>query len=77
LTVTWTLHHGDALTCLQALPADSIDATITDPPYNSGAATITARISDTARGKYVSGDARHQLPDFPARAATSAATSPG
>lgn len=62
---TWTLHHGDALTTLRALPTNSIDAVITDPPYNSGAATITARTNDTARGKYVSGDAQHDLPDFP------------
>lgn len=61
---TWTLHRGDALTLLRALPTDSASATITDPPYNSGGMTTAQRTSDTARGKYVSGDARHQLPDF-------------
>jgi site-specific DNA-methyltransferase (adenine-specific) len=61
----FTVHTGDALTVLQFLDTDSVDAVITDPPYNSGAATITARTSASARDKYVSGDARHQLADFP------------
>jgi site-specific DNA-methyltransferase (adenine-specific) len=61
---TWTLHQGDALTILPTLPTASVAATITDPPYNSGGMTTTQRTSDTARGKYVSGDARHDLPDF-------------
>ncbi|MFF6825033.1 DNA methyltransferase [Streptomyces longwoodensis] len=60
----WTLHQGDALTVLPALPDASASATITDPPYNSGGTTNAARTSATARGKYVSGDAQHQLPDF-------------
>jgi site-specific DNA-methyltransferase (adenine-specific) len=61
---TWTMHRGDALTVLHALPTSSADAVITDPPYNSGGLTAAQRTSDTARGKYVSGDAQHQLPDF-------------
>jgi len=61
---TWTLHEGDALSLLRSLPDSSASATITDPPYNSGGTTTTQRTSDTARGKYVSGDAQHQLPDF-------------
>ncbi|MDT3395449.1 site-specific DNA-methyltransferase [Streptomyces sp. B1866] len=60
----WTLHHGDALTILPTLPTESMDAAITDPPYNSGGLTPTQRTNDTARGKYVTGDARHDLPDF-------------
>ncbi|MBZ6175580.1 site-specific DNA-methyltransferase [Streptomyces olivaceus] len=60
----WTLHQGDALTTLTTLPSDSAAATITDPPYNSGGTSTTARTSDTARGKYVSGNAAHALPDF-------------
>lgn len=35
---TVTLHHGDALTVLAALPDASIDAVITDPPYEIGIA---------------------------------------
>ncbi|TQE35460.1 DNA-methyltransferase [Streptomyces ipomoeae] len=61
---TWTLHRGDALTHLRAMPTGSVSATITDPPYNSGGTTNTQRTSDTARGKYVSSNAQHQLPDF-------------
>ncbi|MET7679379.1 site-specific DNA-methyltransferase [Streptomyces sp. NPDC005423] len=61
---TWTLHRGDALALLHNLPSGSVSATITDPPYNSGGMTASQRTSDTARGKYVSGDAQHHLPDF-------------
>jgi site-specific DNA-methyltransferase (adenine-specific) len=61
---SWTLHQADALTLLPTLPTSSVTATITDPPYNSGGTTAVQRTSDTARGKYVSGDAQHALPDF-------------
>lgn len=59
----WTLHTGDALTILGNLNTP-VDAVICDPPYNSGGRTNSARRSQTARDKYVSGDAQHQLPDF-------------
>lgn len=59
-----TLHHGDALAILPALPSDSVHAVITDPPYNSGGRTASERRSQTARAKYVSSDAQHTLPDF-------------
>lgn len=61
---TWTLHAADALLHLPTLPADSIDAVITDPPYNSGGRTPNDRTGQSARDKYVSGDAKHDLPDF-------------
>ncbi len=61
---TWTLHEGDALVTLTQIATGSVDAIITDPPYNSGGLTPAQRTSDTARGKYVSGDAKHTLPDF-------------
>ncbi|WP_201296777.1 site-specific DNA-methyltransferase [Nocardiopsis sp. FR26] len=64
MTDTWTIHHGDALTVLPTLPTGSVDAVITDPPYNSGGRTPAAKRGDTARGKYVSGDALHDLADF-------------
>ncbi|WP_333771005.1 DNA-methyltransferase [Streptomyces sp. IBSBF 2435] len=60
----WTLHQGDALTILPTLPAGLVDAVVMDPPYNSGGRTNTARRSQSARDKYVSGDATHLLPDF-------------
>jgi site-specific DNA-methyltransferase (adenine-specific) len=59
----WTLHHGDALTLLPTLDTH-VDAVIVDPPYNSGGRTAAQRRGDTARGKYVSSDALHALPDF-------------
>lgn len=58
------LHHGDALALLPTLPAASIDAVITDPPYNSGGRTNGERRAQSARGKYVSSDAKHDLSDF-------------
>lgn len=62
--MTWTLHEGDALIVLDQIPDASVDAVITDPPYNSGGLTPAHRTNQTARGKYVSGDAKHQLADF-------------
>lgn len=56
--------HGDALTVLPTLDAESVDCVLTDPPYNSGGRTSAERASRTTRGKYVSGDARHALADF-------------
>jgi site-specific DNA-methyltransferase (adenine-specific) len=61
---TWTLHRGDALTVLPELPADSVDAVITDPPYNSGGLSPASRTNQSARGKYVSSDTQHALADF-------------
>lgn len=61
---TWTVHQGDALAILPTLPAASIDCVITDPPYNSGGRTSSERRNQSARGKYVSGDAGHDLADF-------------
>lgn len=37
------LIHGDALTVLPTLPANSFDALITDPPYASGGVRASAR----------------------------------
>lgn len=58
------IRHGDALNVLPTLPDASVDAVITDPPYNSGGRTSTERRGQSARGKYVSGDAGHALADF-------------
>lgn len=59
-----TIHQGDALAILPTLPTDSVDAVITDPPYNSGGRTNSERRNQTARDKYVNGDAGHDLADF-------------
>jgi site-specific DNA-methyltransferase (adenine-specific) len=31
--MTWAIHHGDCLDIMRALPAQSVDAVITSPPY--------------------------------------------
>lgn len=62
--MSWTMHHGDALVILPTMAEDSVDLVLTDPPYNSGGRTQSDRTKTTARDKYVSGDAEHQLPDF-------------
>ena len=31
-----TLHHGDCLEFMRTLPAGSVDAVVTDPPYGIG-----------------------------------------
>lgn len=56
--------EGDALLILPTLETQSVDAVITDPPYNSGGLTPVQRTNQSARDKYVSGDARHDLSDF-------------
>ncbi|WP_130796426.1 DNA-methyltransferase [Streptomyces otsuchiensis] len=63
--MSYVLHRGDALTILKSLPEESIDCVITDPPYNSGGRTSSDRTSRTARAKYTSGDAAHDLANFP------------
>ncbi|MEY9961016.1 site-specific DNA-methyltransferase [Streptacidiphilus sp. MAP5-52] len=63
--MTYALHQGDALRVLASLPDASVDAVITDPPYNSGGRTAKERTSKTARAKYTSADAQHELADFP------------
>ncbi|MFF4285652.1 DNA-methyltransferase [Streptomyces sp. NPDC001633] len=50
----FSLHQGDALTVLASLPDDTVDAVITDPPYNSGGRTAKERTSRTAKQKYSS-----------------------
>lgn len=61
---TSTIHHGDALAILPTLPVGSVHTVLTDPPYNSGGRTNGERRAQTARGKYVSSDAKHDLADF-------------
>lgn len=61
---TWALHQGDALAVLPTIPTGSVHAVVADPPYNSGGRTMTERTQATARAKYVSGDAQHDLADF-------------
>ena len=41
-----TLHHGDCLAALQAMPDNSVDSIVTDPPYGLSAAT-PQQVADT------------------------------
>ena len=43
-----TLYNGDALAVLARLPNDSVDAVLTDPPYSSGGASLSAKQADPA-----------------------------
>ena len=64
MTATAQLHLGDALTILPTLSPASVDAIITDPPYNSGGRTSSERMRQSSRTKYVSSDAQHDLAGF-------------
>ncbi|MFD4785658.1 DNA-methyltransferase [Streptomyces sp. NPDC058459] len=63
--MSYTLHRGDALTVLKTLPDESVNAVITDPPYNSGGRTSSDRTGRTARAKYVTSGSAHDLQNFP------------
>lgn len=42
------VYQGNTFTVLPLLPSDSVDAVITDPPYCSGAATLSGKQADPA-----------------------------
>lgn len=48
----WTLYEGDCLDILPAMPRQSVDAIITDPPYSSGGLHKAERSRDPVK-KYV------------------------
>lgn len=56
-----TLFHGDALGVLAALPAESVDAVLTDPPYSSGGITLSARQAESTQ-KYQQSGTRQRFP---------------
>ena len=56
-----TLFQGDALGVLTTLPAASVDAVLTDPPYSSGGITLSAKQVDPAR-KYQRSYIKRQYP---------------
>ena len=59
-----TLYGGDALAMLASLPAASVDAVITDPPYSSGGMVRGDRMQDV-HTKYVqTGSESHALAAF-------------
>lgn len=58
--MTITLHHADALDVLRALPDNSVDAVVTDPPY--GLAELRTEHVTAAIAAWVTGD-RERVPD--------------
>ena len=34
--MSWSVHHGDCVEWLRTLPANSLDGSVTDPPYGLG-----------------------------------------
>lgn len=54
-----TLYQGNCLQLLPELPDESVDALITDPPYCSGAATLTGKRQSPAEKYQNSGTMKH------------------
>ncbi len=59
----WEIIEGEALTRLCAMPDESVDAVVTDPPYSSGGAFRGDRTSATSI-KYVHTSVKKQRPEF-------------
>ena len=57
----WTLYEGDCLDILPAMPRQSVDAIITDPPYSSGGLHKAARSRDPVKKCVQSGTRRFYL----------------
>lgn len=57
-----TLYNGDALSVLANLPDGSVDAVLTDPPYSSGGASLSAKQADPSCKYQSSGVKRHYPP---------------
>jgi len=51
---TYTLHHGDCLTELRAMPNSSVDSIVTDPPY--GLSSVSPENVTSAIVKWAGGD---------------------
>jgi site-specific DNA-methyltransferase (adenine-specific) len=58
-----SLYRGDCLAVLETLPAASIDAVVTDPPYSSGGAFRSDRMQNV-QTKYVQTGTNIDRPDF-------------
>lgn len=59
----WQIITGDALQVLPTIPAGSVDAVVTDPPYSSGGQFRGDRMQDTRR-KYQSSDVQVEHAKF-------------
>ena len=53
----YTLHHGDCLEVLRAMPDASVDAVVTDPPY--GLSNTSPRRVAEAIGRWAAGDTEY------------------
>jgi site-specific DNA-methyltransferase (adenine-specific) len=60
----WELRHGDSLHLLRALPDESVDAVVTDPPYSSGGMVRSDRMAQPSAKYQRSEYARGQYPEF-------------
>lgn len=58
-----TMYQGDALAILETLPAGSVDAILTDPPYSTGAANLAAKQSNPA-SKYSKSRIAYEYPEL-------------
>lgn len=61
--MTWSIHRGEALEWIRAMPDASAGALVTDPPYSSGGFTRGDRASDPAK-KYRQSGSRAEAPTF-------------
>ncbi len=61
--MNYDILEGDALSILPSLTENSFDAVITDPPYSSGGATLSAKIQATSK-KYTNTKSACPFPDF-------------
>lgn len=59
----WCVITGDCLDVLRTIPAGSVDAVVTDPPYSSGGMVRGDRMNST-RAKYQSTDVQEEHPEF-------------
>lgn len=58
-----TIYQGDAWQVLQTLPDDSIDGVITDPPYSTGALTLSGKQADPGK-KYQNTKTKKSFPEM-------------
>lgn len=57
------IYQGDSLELLRLVPAQSVDALITDSPYSSGSLHISGRQKSTGQ-KYQQNGCQHRMVDF-------------
>jgi site-specific DNA-methyltransferase (adenine-specific) len=60
----WEVYEGDALQLIRELPAGSVDAVVTDPPYSSGGTSNAERTLQASSTKYVTSGAHVAGPEI-------------